>query len=126
MQDSTGANLAVIDSIGNMNIKGTSTQNTEPTADANDFLVQNSTGGLNLVITCQKSKISEHSKNLRFLMNPEGNMLIKNTLNQNLGALSPTLNSFIIQNNTGQVVAYVNNTGGLFLTGTLTEQVLFG
>ena len=57
-----------------------------------DFVIQNSTGGLNLVIT-----------------NPEGNLLIKNALTQNNPSLSPTLSSFIIQNNTGKTVAYVKN-----------------
>jgi len=101
--------LAIIDSLGNMDITGTITQNAEPSADINDFIVQNSSGGLNLVIT-----------------NPQGNLLIKNSLAQNQGSLSPTLRSFIIQNSTGAAVAYVNSTGGLFLTGTLTENVLFG
>ena len=73
-----------------------------------DFVIQNSTGGLNLVIT-----------------NPEGNLLIKNALTQNQGTLSPTLSSFIIQNNTGKTVAYVNSTGGLFLIGSLTQNVAF-
>jgi len=49
-------------------------------------------GGLNLVIT-----------------NPAGNLLIKNSLTQNQGALSPSLSSFIVQNNTGRTVAYVKN-----------------
>ena len=78
-------------------------------ADTNDFIVQNSSNGLNLVIT-----------------NPEGNLLIKNALTQNQGTLSPTLSSFIIQNNTGRTVAYINSTGGLFLIGSLTQNVQFG
>jgi len=109
IQNASGGNLAVIDAVGNMDIKGTLTQNQEPpTADYNEFIIQNSSGGLNLVIT-----------------NPEGNLLIKNVLTQNQPSLSPTLRSFIIQNNTGATVAYVNSTGGLFLTGSLTESVLF-
>ena len=108
IQNSTGGTLATIDSTGTMNIKGSLTQNQEPTTDANDFAVQNSTGGLNLVIT-----------------NPEGNMIIKNSLTESQPSLNATLKSFIIQNSTGATVAYVNSTGGLFLTGTLTESVLF-
>ena len=75
-----------------MNIKGTLTSNAEPTSGTKDFVIQNSTGGLNLVIT-----------------NPAGNLLIKNSLTQNQNALSPTFSSFIIQNNTGRTVAYVKN-----------------
>jgi len=73
-------------------IKGAITQNAEPTADTNDFIAQNSSGGLNLVIT-----------------NPQGNLLIKSSLSQSQGTLSPTLSSFIMQNRTGNVVAYVKN-----------------
>ena len=40
--------------------------------------------------------------------------------------LIPTLSSFIIQNKTGQVVAYASSTGGMYITGALTENVLFG
>ena len=85
-------------------------RNTELISDANDFVMQNSTGGLNLVLT-----------------QPEGNLLIKDPLAQNQNSpLSPTLNSFVIQNKTGAVVAYVNSSGGMHLTGALTENVLFG
>ena len=77
------------------------------TADTNDFIVQNSSGGLNLVIT-----------------NPEGNMIIKNSLTESQSSLNATLKSFIIQNSTGSTVAYVNSTGGLFLTGALTGVIL--
>ena len=88
-----------------MSIRGGLTQSEEPIADWNDFIVQNSTGGLNLVLT-----------------NPEGNLLIKGAINENQASpLSPTLSSFIVQNSTGNVVAYVNSTGGLFLTGNLTR-----
>ncbi len=36
-------------------------------------------------------------------------MIIKNALTQNQGSLSPTLSSFMVQNNTGATVAYVKN-----------------
>ena len=58
--------------------------------------------------------------------NPEGNLLIKGTLAQNQASpLSPTLSSFIVQNKTGATVAYINSTGFMFVTGALTENVLF-
>ena len=108
-QDATGSRLMVIDSAGNVDIAGTLTQSATMTADTNDFVIQNSSAGLNAVIT-----------------NPEGNLLIKNSLNQNQNSpLSPTLRAFIVQNKTGSVITYVNSTGGLFITGALTEQVLF-
>jgi len=108
IRDNQDNRLAIFDSFGNLDIIGTLTQNTEPTADDNDFIIQNLTQGLNAVIT-----------------NPQGNLLIKQTIQQNLGTLSPTLNAFIIQNNTGTSVAYFNSTGSLFLVGSLTEQVSF-
>jgi len=100
--------LVVFDSSGNVNIKGFLTQNITLIADDNDFVVENESGGLNLVIT-----------------NPEGNMLIKGSLNENQDLLIPTPNSFIIENKTGAIVVYVNSTGSLFLRGKLTERVLF-
>jgi|TARA_Y100000031_G_scaffold149388_1_gene187144 hypothetical protein len=109
IQDATGTDIAVWDSLGNLNIKGLLTQNAEPTSDANDFVIQNSSGGLNLVVT-----------------NPEGNLLIKNSLNQNEAIpISPTQKAFIIQNSSGDAISYVNHTGALFLMGTLTQDVLF-
>ena len=105
IQNASGSALAIWDSAGNLNIKGALTQNAEPTAGTRDFTIQNSTSGLNFVIT-----------------NPEGNMRIKGYLNENQPSpLSPTLKSFIIQNKTGNVISYVNSTGSLFLTGTLTS-----
>jgi len=100
--------LAVIDILGNLNIKGALIQNIEPLADPDDFALQNSSGGLNLVVT-----------------NPEGNMLIKGSLNENQ-SLNPTPNSFIIQSIAEENLAYVNSTGSLFLKGILKENVLFG
>ncbi|MAE42744.1 hypothetical protein CMO93_03155 [Candidatus Woesearchaeota archaeon] len=109
VRDGADNRLAVFDSNGNANIKGILTQSSEPSADANDFVIQNSSGGLNLVLT-----------------NPEGNLLIKDSLSESQSSLNPTLNSFVIENKTAQVVAYVNSSGGLFLTGSLAENVVFG
>lgn len=109
IQNSSGSTLATMDSSGNMRISGFMTQNTTPTVDTNDFIVQDPNGELNLVIT-----------------NPEGNLLVKELLIQNQSYLSPTPNSFIIQNKTGTTVAYVNSTGSLFLVGNLTQNFTFG
>ena len=109
VQDSAGDRIMVIDSLGNANIKGLLTQGAEPTADTDDFIIQNSTGWLNAVLT-----------------NPQGNFLLKGALQQSQSSpLSPTPNSFIIQNKTGATVAYINATGGMYLTGTLMESVVF-
>ena len=63
-----------------ISLKVALTQNAEPTAGTKDFTIQNSTSGLNLVIT-----------------NPEGNLRIKGSLNEiQPSPLSPALKSFII------------------------------
>ena len=100
--------LAVFDSSGNLNIKGVLIQNTSLEADEDDFIVKNATNGLNLVVK-----------------NPEGNIMIKGFLKENEGSLKPTPNSLVIQNKKGEAVAYVNSTGSLFLTGTMTESASF-
>ena len=110
IQNLSGSTIAVFDSAGNVNIKGVLIEGIEPISDEDDFIVQNSSNGLNLVIT-----------------NPEGIMLLKGNLNQNLNSsLIPTLNSFIIENSSRKVVSYVNSTGSLFLTGALTQNMSFG
>ena len=109
IRDKANNRLAVFDSFGNLNIKGHIIQNTEPVADADDFVIQNSTNGLNVVIT-----------------NPEGNLLLKGVLIENQEILNTTPNSFIIQDRNSQSVAYIiNSSGSSFLKGTLTENVLF-
>jgi hypothetical protein len=99
----------VIDSLGNVNIKGILSQNAVPSPDSNDFVIQNSTGGVNAV-----------------LKNPQGNLQLKGVLSEGNSGLSPTLSSFVIQNSTGATVAYFNSTGSLHLVGTLTQNVEFG
>ena len=109
IQNASGSNIAVFDSFGNLDIKGTYTLNTIPTADANDFVIQNSTGALVFVVT-----------------NPEGNMKIRGSLNENQGPLSAPLGSFVIQNSSAESIAYIDNTGNLFLKNTLEDNVDFG
>ena len=106
--DSANNKLAAIDSLGNLNIKGHLTQNAEPVADQNYFVIQDKSGITNAVVT-----------------NPEGDLLLKGTLSEDYTALMPTPNSFIIQDKNNETVAYFNSTGSLFLKGAVTENVLF-
>lgn len=108
VRGSADEKLAVFDSFGNLKIKGSLIQGLPPIADENDFAVQNSTNGLNAVIT-----------------NPEGGMMIKEFLYENQNELAPTPNSFIIENKEGSYAAYINSTGSLFLKGILTENAIF-
>jgi hypothetical protein len=108
IRGSENENLAVFDDTGNLRINGNLTQNIVAEADGDDFVIQDSAGGVNVVVT-----------------NPEGNMQIKGVLNENQSMLLPTPNSFIIQDKNGNAVAYVNDDGSLFLKGTLTNDVVF-
>ena len=104
IRDKDDNKLAVFDSFGNVKIKGNLRQNVS--ADGDDFIIEDVNNRLNLVVT-----------------NPEGNLYI-DSLNENISALSPGPNSFVVKNKDETVVAYVNGTG-LFLAGTLTESVSF-
>lgn len=107
IQNSSGHNLAIIDSSGSMKIRGVLTQNTEPISNPNDFGVQGPEGNLNLVITTK------------------GDLMIKGNLYENQSNLIATPNSFIIQNKTEAIVAYINSTGNLFLAGAFGENASF-
>ena len=106
IRDSEDNKLAVFDSFGNLEIKGNLTQ--DILADENDFIIKDIDDSLNLVVT-----------------NPEGNLQIRGSLNKNEGVLNPGPDSFVIKNKNGEVVAYVNSTGSLFLSGALAESVSF-
>ena len=106
IRDSEDNKLAVFDSFGNLEIKGNLTQ--DILADENDFIIKDIDDSLNLVVT-----------------NPEGNLQIRGSLNKNGNVLNPGPDSFVIKNKNGEVVAYVNSTGSLFLSGALAESVSF-
>ena len=108
IRDNLDRKLAVFDSFGNLNIKGALIQNTEPIADENDFVIQDSFGNLSAVVK-----------------NPDGDLMIRGNLVEQQKALTPTPNSFIIQDQKGEAVAYFNSTGSLFLKGILREGFLF-
>ena len=108
IRDKEDNKLIVIDSFGNMDIKGVLTQNVLMEKGENDFIIRDFSGVMNFLVT-----------------NPEGNVYIRGFLNENQDELIPTPNSFIIQNKDRNNVAYVNGTGSLFLKGVLTENVVF-
>lgn len=108
IRDNSDRKLAVFDSFGNLNIKGVLIQNTEPVADENDFVIQDSFGNISAVVK-----------------NPDGDLMIRGNLVEQQQALTPTPNSFIIQNQRSDTVAYFNSTGSLLLKGILREGFLF-
>lgn len=105
IRDKEDNKLAMFDSYGNVKIKGNLTENAVDVAE-NNFIVYNSSNGVNLIV-----------------YNPSGNMYIKGAINENLSILNPEPNSFIIQNNNGDAVAYISDNGSIFLRGMLTENV---
>jgi len=50
----------------------------------------------------------------------KGDLFLLGTLSQSQGVLSPTANSFILQDSAGQSIAFFNSTGSLFLAGTIS------
>ncbi len=107
VRDKEGNKLMVLDSYGNINLKGNLTQGIFMEADENDFVIEDAEGLLNLVVK-----------------SPEGNVMLKGSLNENQSELLPAPNSFIIQNRNGEIVAYINSSGSLFLKGALSENIL--
>jgi len=100
--------LAVWDGKGNLNIKGSLTENNNISFSSGDFIIENKAGNVNMVVT-----------------NPEGDLLLKGEVNQNLSNLEFETDSFIIENNVGEIVSYVSGDGELFLRGILKEEIVF-
>ena len=101
VKDSSGNNVSIIDSAGNMDIKGSiSTFQSTCTPPANSFIVKDSGG-----------TVVAH-------IDSSGNMCLKGTyyLNQ-AGPCSPPTNSFIIKDSGGNCRAYINSTGYIWLDG---------
>jgi hypothetical protein len=82
-------------------------QNSTLIAGEDDFVVGGVNESINFIVT-----------------NPEGNLFLRGFLNENQSLLVPTPDSFVVQTVDNRVLAYVNSTGSLFLTGSLTENAL--
>ena len=101
--------IATLDSSGNLNALGNLMPFIINETPEKSFVVYDPSGGINLVIT-----------------NPNGNIYIKGTLNENQSNLVPGPNSFVLQSQSGTVVAYVSSDGNVFLRGDLRENARIG
>jgi hypothetical protein len=100
-------NVMSFENTGNVILRGTLAQNPSPQQTADDeFVVKNSAGG-----------------NVAVLNLVTGNMVISGTLNENQGTLSPSAasNDFVINDPSGDVISYIDESGNFFIKGTLTQ-----
>jgi hypothetical protein len=98
--------VAYFDYLGNLVLTGAFTQDTTPSASANDeFRIQNSVGTDVAIIDATN-----------------GNMYIKGWLHEQQGTLqNPASDDFIVKDSNGNIVAYVNSSGDLYLKGKLYQ-----
>ena len=111
VKDSSGVPVGWFDDLGNLLLKGALTQNTTPAANPNkdEFRFQNSTGNDVAIIDATN-----------------GNMCIKGSLKeQGIWWQEPSEqeHDFIIKNSNGAVVAYINESGDLYLKGELYQRL---
>jgi len=105
IQNPSGETVAWFGNLGNLVLKGTLTQETTPTATANDeFRFQDSNGVDVAIIDTTNGEMyiagEKHEGQDMSLLSPEG---------------------FIIKNSDGDVVAYIDDSGELYLTGKLYQ-----
>ena len=106
VENSSADPVAWFDDLGNLVLTGTLTQNTTPTASANDeFRFQNSSGTDKAIIRMS-----------------DGNMYIAGSLYEEQNSLTPSGgDDFIVKDNSGTIVAYISESGNLYLKGKLYE-----
>ncbi|MHC4124208.1 MAG: right-handed parallel beta-helix repeat-containing protein [Planctomycetota bacterium] len=107
--DSSDANMAIFDNMGNLFLKGTLDESTSHTATAVDeFIVEDSNGSELAIIDAN-----------------DGNMYIDGQIFESQGTLTPSgTNNFIIEDSNGITVAYIDDPNGdLYLKGKLYQWV---
>lgn len=100
-------NVMKFDSKGNAVLKGSLTQNGNPITTADDeFIVKDSTSSPIAVVNMIT-----------------GNMVIKGTLQEDQAALTPsdTSDDFVLKNDVGEVISYIDNSGNFYLKKRLTQ-----
>ena len=105
-KNSSGTSMASFDYSGNLVLRGVLQQSSTDAATANDeFRFQN-----------------RNSEDVAIIDLTNGNMYIDGVLYVNQGSLNPSSSyDFIIKNTSSNAVAYISETGDLFLKGTLTQ-----
>ena len=92
---------------GNVVLRGTMTPSTSPVrSDDDEFIVKNAAGGYVAIINLVT-----------------GNAVILGTVYQSQPSLLPSVASddFIVSDPNGSVKAYIDDSGNLYLRGTLTQ-----
>jgi len=107
MKSPANESMASFDNLGNAVVKGVIEQNSTHAATANDEIRFQDRNGNDVAIIDLAN----------------GNIYIDGTLYENQQSLSPQESSydFIIQDDGGNAVAYINEQGSMFLEGTLTQ-----
>ncbi|MDO8740790.1 MAG: toxin TcdB middle/N-terminal domain-containing protein [Candidatus Woesearchaeota archaeon] len=105
LKDSLGNAVAKFDSLGNLWLKGTLTKNSAYGATSNDeFRFQDRNGNDVAIIDLTT-----------------GNMHIKGSLYEKQTTLNPIDYNFIIKDSNDQIAAFIDESGNIFLKGTLTQ-----
>jgi hypothetical protein len=106
VKDGSGTVVASFRDNGDLILKGTLVEDTTPTATGSDeFRFQNSSGTDKAVIRMS-----------------DGNMYIAGSLYEEQNSLTPSGgDDFIIKDNNGSVVAYIDESGDLYLKGTVYQ-----
>jgi len=101
---SNGSSMAVIDSGGFMDIKGSYTESvTPPASNGNDLVFKNASTGNNVT-----------------LIDANGSLYLLGTVTDDAQAYcTAPAGSFVIEDTSGNCVAYINASGDLFLRGRL-------
>src|SRR3990167_330927 len=111
VRNSSGVDVATIDDLGNMVIKGALEQNSNhQISNSAEWIVRN------------------NNEDVLVLDKINGNLYIDQTLFENQGNLqeSNAGNDFIVKDPSGSIVLLVNQTGSMFLKGSLNENgILF-
>lgn len=101
-----GNNVISFNDQGSVVLSGTLNSNSNPSENAADeFVVKNSNGIAVAIINFNT-----------------GNMDIRGSLFQNQASLNPSSNSnFIVKDNNGKVIDFIDDSGNFFLKGSLTQ-----
>lgn len=102
IKNSAGANKAIFDSAGDLDLAGTLSQNQGAcNPPANSFIVKDS-GGV-----------------VRAHIDSSGNMCLRGSASEKQASCTPPANSYIIKDSGGVVRAYIDSSGNLCLRGWL-------
>jgi len=100
LRNSLGITVAFFDSLGDLGLAGSLSQNSSPTTTPGSQLVVKNVGGA-VVATVDSN----------------GNLVLAGSMYENEVSLAPPSGSFVVKNAAGDVVAYITSGGDLHLAG---------